>query len=366
MTFQVIMTENCNLRCKYCFENRQRNDSVISKRVVDFIPEFIIRYLNNDFVLNSDKVIINFNGGEPLLEFEQIKNVISKFNKYDKRIYFQISTNLTLLSNDMIDFFEECDISLHVSIDGNKQTHDRYRIFGDGSPTHDIVLKNLERLKKTRIKNKVSLSMVFCPETVINLSSNIDYLSSLGVDMIYSSICLDFNWTPNYIAILKNEIIKAAEFYKRRFENNNPIFLSLFTKTITNTLKMKKSIGCGAFRDIVAIRPNGELLPCLAYLGVKSNQYYGTMFNDQSIVEIKKFLDQIKIKPQCINCSLSDRCNNYCPALSQKFKDNKSIENVICVLNKTTIIQSDEIARSLLESSNKAFIRQFTNKQEVF
>lgn len=157
------VTEGCNFRCKYCVysgdylylrkHNQKRMNFKTAVRAIDFFLNLI---RSNKRTRKLNKFGIGFYGGEPLLEFELIKEVIKytrkqisweKFGK-DFEIEFRITTNGSLLKENVVDFLKEEDVFLDISIDGPKEEHDRYRVYKNGGGTWDIIMENIKRIRK--------------------------------------------------------------------------------------------------------------------------------------------------------------------------------------------------------------------------
>ena len=168
------ITQQCNLRCAYCcygddysvFRNHSRKTMD-----VDIAKKAISEYLNRD---NSERHAISFYGGEPLLEFKLLSEIVDFSKQYAKHLgkhnpLFHVTTNGTLLSDDIIHFFVENDVAVLVSVDGPKDLHDRYRKYnkmqGDKNKgTFDDVIKGMRRfveLYPNYIKR--GISMVLAP-----------------------------------------------------------------------------------------------------------------------------------------------------------------------------------------------------------
>jgi Arylsulfatase regulator (Fe-S oxidoreductase) len=120
------VTQQCNLRCKYCaysgnYYNRShtsnRMDFETAKKAIDF-------YLKRSE--KADQLALSFYGGEPLLEFELIKKCVSYIlqRKGDKKILFTMTTNGTLMTEDVIEFLVKYEFNLMISLDGDKKSHD--------------------------------------------------------------------------------------------------------------------------------------------------------------------------------------------------------------------------------------------------
>jgi uncharacterized protein len=148
LTLQV--TQDCNLRCSYCtysgkYNNRSHAKKKISYETACKAIDFYIRHSRR-----SGKRNIGFYGGEPLLEIKLIKKIMSyvEENYEGKAIKYSMTTNATLLSDNIVDFLVEKNVSLMISIDGPKSIQNENRCFANGVGSFDIVIKNLSRMKE--------------------------------------------------------------------------------------------------------------------------------------------------------------------------------------------------------------------------
>jgi uncharacterized protein len=149
MTQLVLnVTESCNLRCTYCvysgsyvYERRhteKRMSSEVARSAVDF-------FINHSSM--SEKRTISFYGGEPLLNFPLIVEIIDYVrSKREKGIEFQVTTNGTLLTPRFTGFMAEHEVSLLISLDGPQDIHDAFRKFPNRKGTFAALTANLERM----------------------------------------------------------------------------------------------------------------------------------------------------------------------------------------------------------------------------
>ncbi|MEW6455604.1 MAG: radical SAM protein [Acidobacteriota bacterium] len=166
---QLEITEQCNLRCNYCiynpFVSDKRNHG--NRNMNPSVAKAAIDYLTTHSS-GKEGVAVTFYGGEPLLRFPFIKSCVNyahhTLNK--KRHRFSLTTNSTLLTAEMADFFYHENFSVVVSIDGPEEIHDDYRkdFRGRGSFKHTILgLKNLIDVFGEGSKERIFLSMVYTP-----------------------------------------------------------------------------------------------------------------------------------------------------------------------------------------------------------
>jgi uncharacterized protein len=151
---QVILnvTERCNLRCSYCpftcnksYHRPHSNSDMnfkTAKKAVDL-------FLSNSHSVTSP--CISFYGGEPLLNFKLIRQVIDyiKQTYSERNINFHITTNGTLLKGDILRYLISQNSTIQVSLDGPPNIHDRYRKYSNGNNSHAVIIDNLKNAEKT-------------------------------------------------------------------------------------------------------------------------------------------------------------------------------------------------------------------------
>ena len=146
------IAHDCNLRCEYCFastgdfgEGRKLMPLETGKQAIDFLLKHSA---------NRKNLELDFFGGEPLMNFEVVKQVVayarSKEQEYGKHFRFTITTNGMLLNDDNIDFINKEMSNVVLSIDGRKAVNDRMRKRVDGKGSYDIILPKYQRLVAQR------------------------------------------------------------------------------------------------------------------------------------------------------------------------------------------------------------------------
>lgn len=192
ITLQV--TQNCNLRCSYCtysggYINRVHSNKRMTKELAKKSIDFLIKHSRD-----CQELSIGFYGGEPLLEIDLIKWCVeySKECVEGKEIRYNITTNATLITEEIIEFFNKHNVLLMISLDGPEDIHDKNRKFaGTNTGSFKTILENLKMISEKfpeYFKNNVHYNTVLetnnfsCVSKFLNkeeLFNNALFLSSL-------------------------------------------------------------------------------------------------------------------------------------------------------------------------------------------
>ena len=274
-TFIIELTEECNFRCKYCVfdeENHQeRNHSEISVSI-ECAKNELERFYERT---NGVEGYVIFYGGEPLLEFEKIKELVDFGNKISRGIFkYSLTTNGVLLTRDKVDFLIENDFLVTVSIDGPQEIHDEMRISKNGKGTHQIIEGNLRRIF-------VEKELFFSSNIIINCTIS----NEINIDKInryFSSSDLFSGKEIRFSTILQNEIelnskieqVVSLDLVRKSLNSNlpavfNPVEDSFFGdilkkiryRKIDESAKQGKKI-CIPFANRTYLRSNGSLQFC--------------------------------------------------------------------------------------------------------
>lgn len=154
ITFEV--TDACNLKCQYCgygefyndYDERMQQYLSVKRAFLflDYLKELWTENITNSYL---QQVYISFYGGEPLLNMELIKQVVNYIeflNITSKKFVFSMTTNAMLLDR-YIDYLEEKDFRLLISLDGNEEGHS-YRVDHAGKNSFDKVFRNISKAQQ--------------------------------------------------------------------------------------------------------------------------------------------------------------------------------------------------------------------------
>ena len=132
----MLLTNDCNLACSYCFESNKGKDYMPKEMALD-----ILKATYNQVDPMAGIFTLNMFGGEPLMNWDTFKAVCDYVLENNLKIRITATTNLTLLTDEMIDYIDELSIPVLVSVDGIKEVHDKHRC-----NSFDKVIENMKKL----------------------------------------------------------------------------------------------------------------------------------------------------------------------------------------------------------------------------
>ncbi len=145
---------DCNLRCEYCFYIDHLEEGTKSPRMSEEILEIMIKsYMSTN---QNNNYSFGWQGGEPTIMglkfFKKVVELQQKYGSHGAVVNNGLQTNGTLITNEMAKFFNEYKFLLGVSLDGPEYLHDYYRKSLGQKPTHQLVLRGIENLKRNNVE----------------------------------------------------------------------------------------------------------------------------------------------------------------------------------------------------------------------
>ncbi|MBE6148314.1 MAG: radical SAM protein [Firmicutes bacterium] len=273
----LSVTNRCNLNCSYCFHKQNEID------INFYTADMAIKYIISNATIQKVKPNISFFGGEPLLLFDEIIKPL--INKYKDSINWTITTNGTLLTENIIDFFTDNNVSILLSMDGCKKVQDNQRPMKNGESCFD------------KLKNIIPYLLLKQPNTIFRST-----ISRYSLDFLEENINTAKNFGFKYITLVPNlfEEWQPEDFYKwEQFIDNESIKIMQkisweepFDYILTNLKDgiqgiyksnqnnyLKNPIdACGMGFKGIGISPNGKLHPCQEENGVDDINIIGDIY----------------------------------------------------------------------------------------
>lgn len=377
MSLQV--TQNCNLRCKYCPYtynegfNRLHNHKRMTKKTIALAIDMLVNKS-----IDNELLTIGFYGGEPLLEYELIKYTVEKIKKRigERKIRFTITTNGTLLNEEILEFLDKYKFSVLISLDGPKDINDKNRIFHmKDSSVFDVVMNNISLIKDNypNIMKRIGISMVVDPTNNImiykQLFDKYDYLNYViaNISLLDESHYINKRErSDEFRRVIGNEsFLTYLEVLNEIETSKNTFFNKLIRPNIVRKLEdliISNEIptnyapsGQCIPGNRLFVSANGDIFPCekineLSDFTVMGNVQDGIITN-----KAKKIMNCSEIKfNECRNCFALRHCTNCIKNFSEVLDKNENfnIDNH-CNLIREKVLSEIITRTHLSEAKNK-------------
>ncbi len=227
-----------------------------------------------------------------------------------------------------------------LSIDGDKESHNKHRKTVNGEGSWDIVTgPNFDLLKS--IQGWMGIRITVSPDTVERLSSGVRMLFERGVNQFLIGYDLDAEWSGAKLKLLALEMRKVADFYFNQKSSGAPIRITELDETLGQRRERLHGLwSCDAGRGRVAISTSGELYPCARFVRPNPDtEDYKLGDLESGITNLRVWFKLLSfgtdIRPKCITCSCHDVCAGGCPAAN--LHTTGSISNpplITCVITR--------------------------------
>lgn len=357
MNYIIHLTQRCNMRCKYCYENKNEKE-------ISF--ENIQKLIANEIKEKRDYVVLTFYGGEPLLKKDLIYATIEyiKLQRSKTKFYFGITTNGTLLDEQFMKYMEQNNFwNIAYSFDGKKETQNLNRITLNGEGTFSIVENNAKKLVRS---SKNVVAMVVVTKNNINmLKENIEYLIEIGFKNF--NLLFDYlqDWKDEDLKVIREQYSKVAEIYYNKILQEEDMSISVFDEKIMTHIKDEYNCNedCKLGIKNINVGVDGNFYPCMQFVGDKK-YVIGNCENGINILARNRLIEQAGVEQEiCQKCSINRRCKHTCACKNYLItKDINGLSPIVCEFERIIIEISDKIAAELYKNNSKLFIQKYYNK----
>lgn len=338
ITIQV--TEACNLACSYCYQINKspaRLSYNTAKKFIDLLltdDESINPYINR---YNTDFVIIDFIGGEPLLEIDLIDKIVNYFTKrcieldhpWKLGYMLSIGTNGTLYFDERVQKFIKKHLkrlSMNITVDGDKELHDSCRVFHDGRGSYDLASSAVIDWMKITNHTNNSTKMTIAPENLKYLKSAIINMINLGFEFINENCVYEDVWNKDLAKELYYQLKGIADYL---IDNDleNKIYLRILNPDSYKPLPESDNKNwCGGDGSMLAVDVDGNLFNCIRYMKSSlgdsrppltiGNVDIGigqTEEHRKNILAMKSITRYSQSSEKCFRCPIANGCG-WCSA----------------------------------------------------
>ncbi len=359
MRYTIHLTFKCNLKCEYCYIIK--SDNTLTLETAKKIIDFMFKYTPSD-----EKIEILFTGGEPLIEFDLLKQIILLIKSHElfngRNIKFSLITNGTIFTKEIKQFLIDNKFSFCISCDGPQDVHDIMRHFQSKEKSFYLVERNLKEALK--IFPDLSVQAVYHPATLNKLHHVVEYFSTLGIRNINLNPDFSARWTKkdaDLLPLIYNEI---AKWYLNYSQKNNLLYVNLISKKMEVIQRGGYILidKCQPGIKSMAFSPSGDIYPCERFITDSLSREYriGNVYNGirNEKINLKRTPD-FNLQEKCIFCDVKDFCMNWCYCsnyFTSGFHDKTG--PFLCASEKTAINTAFHVYKAL-NPNNEAFTQKF-------
>ncbi len=324
------IAHDCNLACKYCFAEEGEyhgGRSLMSYEVGRKALDFLIANSGNRVNLEVD-----FFGGEPLMNFQVVKDLVaygrSQEKEHNKKFRFTLTTNGMLLNDEVMEFANREMANVVLSVDGRKEVHDFMRPTRNGKGSYDLIIDKFKRMAELRNQTNYYVRGTFTHYN-LDFSKDVLHLADLGFKQISAEPVVAPDTQP--YAIKEEDLPKlfeeydllAREMVEREKAGKGFNFFHFMIDLTGGPCLYKRLSGCGSGTEYLAVTPWGDLYPCHQFVGMEEFK----LGNVDAGIEKQELVDEFKLcnvyaKDKCKDCFARFYCSGGCAANSYNFHGN--------------------------------------------
>lgn len=324
------IAHDCNLACKYCFaeEGEYHGDrSLMSYEVGKKALDFLIANSGNRVNLEVD-----FFGGEPLMNFQVVKDLVaygrSQEKEHNKKFRFTLTTNGMLLTDEIMEFANKEMANVVLSVDGRKEVHDFMRPTRNGKGSYDLIIDKFIKMAELRNQTNYYVRGTFTHYN-LDFSKDVLHLADLGFKQISAEPVVAPDTQPYAIKeedlprLFEEYDLLAREMVEREKAGKGFNFFHFMIDLTGGPCLYKRLSGCGSGTEYLAVSPWGDLYPCHQFVGMEEFK----LGNVDTGIEKQELVDEFKLcnvyaKDKCKNCFARFYCSGGCAANSYNFHGN--------------------------------------------
>ncbi len=318
------IAHTCNLNCSYCFASQgkyQGERALMSFEVGKQAFDFLIA--NSGSRRNLE---VDFFGGEPLMNFEVVKQLVeyarSVEKQYNKNFRFTLTTNGMLIDDEVIDFANREMSNVVLSLDGRPEVHNHFRVDYNGKGSYEKIVPKFKKLVEARGGKDYYMRGTFTHNNT-DFTNDIFHMADLGFSELSMEpvVCPPddpYALTNEDLPKIKEQYeILAREMIRRKKAGNGFTFYHYMLDLKNGPCIYKRITGCGSGTEYMAVTPWGELYPCHQFVG-DPKYSLGDVWQGVTKPAVQNEFRSCNAyaRPECRECWAKLYCSGGCAANS--------------------------------------------------
>lgn len=313
-TICLVLNNSCNLNCQYCFANKGKydkpNEQMKFNKAKEALDNLICCVRDN----HGKELTVAFFGGEPLLNFERIKQVVEymKNSARDLICKYMITTNGTLITQETVDFFEANKFNVTISIDGDEIQHNTFRKYVSGKDSYATVVNAVDMFKnKAQINARITIA-----SHNTDIYKAVESIVNLGIKRI--TFALDYNISKSDYDKFEGSFKQLIEKYIADIKSGKYYDITNITSVLASiVLHQRCKAHCNAGISYITLSADAKYYRCPRFVGTESFcmgtvQDLNTLLNNMDKFKASLGESAIKRNSNCENCPYVYLCGGVC------------------------------------------------------
>ncbi len=318
----IHIAHTCNLNCEYCFASQGKYHGEraimsfeVGKRALDFLVE------NSGSRRNLE---VDFFGGEPLMNFEVVKQMVAYARSIEKEkgknFRFTLTTNGLLIDDDVIEFANKEMSNVVLSLDGRKEIHDRFRVDYNGKGSFDKIVPKFQKLVKARNNKNYYMRGTFThanPDFLEDIKEMLSLgFTELSMEPVVCAAGDPSELTLDDLPIVMEQYEKLVELMLQKDKEGAPFTFYHYMIDLNDGPCIYKRIsGCGSGTEYMAVTPWGDLYPCHQFVGEEKFKL-GDIWNGVENTAVQNEFKSCNVyaREECRTCWARLYCSGGCAA----------------------------------------------------
>jgi uncharacterized protein len=316
------VAHDCNLSCQYCFAGKGKYEGASSlmsfetgKQALDYLIEHSGTRKNLE---------VDFFGGEPLLNFEVVKQLVAygreQEKTHDKKFRFTLTTNGILMDDEVMEFANREMANVVLSLDGRKEINDRLRTDRGGNGSYDAIVPKFQKMAELRGQENYYIRGTYTHYNT-DFTNDILHMADLGFKQLSMEPVVAPSSAP--YALTEEDVPKlcaeyerlAVEMLKREKKGEGFTFFHYMIDLTGGPCIVKRVSGCGVGIEYMAVTPWGDLYPCHQFVGDPDFLLGNLTEGVTNTAVLEKFQNcNVYEKKECIDCFARLYCSGGCAA----------------------------------------------------
>ncbi len=376
----VMLTNQCNLRCPFCFIEKDAK-RMTYQTLFDTV-QFLI---GNGEKLNWEPRLVFF-GGEPMTEWDELIVPIVDYirNEYQKPFSLSMTTNMTLLTEERLKFMKDNGIVALYSIDGDADTMAVNRPFVGGKSPFDTIDAITDKV--VEYDPKAAARMTLYRPTIKNLYHDLLYVTGKGFGSVSLLPNLFDHWSDDDIAEFNKQITYYGDHLIDEFRaGRSPLIFQQYSEMFYKIMLRNRCVrdgeiqtlakchGCGkcgfGLGHHATCDTDGNIFGCLHLGGLDTSSifYLGDIYQgvdpDRSRALVDQCDDEVSGGLDCQNCLMSEICDRGCAPNNYLWGGKfKTPPEIYCYFYRTIMQDAIRVCNVLGKEQNELFREVFQRR----